>query len=589
MQEIAFDQKRIRLFVLLAWLGLLPVLVLVYYPALHGPFLLDDGAGIVGNSEFRSFNFHNVIMLFRNHADTRAYDHHAVPALVSMIDHAWAGVDPFGYHLTNLAIHWVNCGAVLVLFLLVWRSVAGETGRQAIWMGAALMALWAVHPFSTMSVAYITCRTESLMTLFYLLALIAFLSGWEWSSIPLGVAAILSKEVAVTLPGAILMVDWARGGVGIVPTLLGRWRYYAGLTTVWLVMIAYHLRGGRRQQVGGDDLPLASVAEYFKVECGVIAGYVGKLVWPVKLQFYPYYRAVNEWQQWVPQLAVILIYLGIALYLLRRSRWLAVTMLFPMLVLLPTSTFIPIPLEPAMDYRMYLPSAALLGLFVAALWRWVPSIWARTAVVVALALPLAAVSHMRSRDYETALKLNEQQISVDPRSLTGLEGLTGALASKGLNDRATASGWKLVDYSLEEKNREFAGRGFNLLGNIENERRNYPAARDYFKRAIEISGSNAARLSLANVLVIRYELTEADKILGELLSMTPDHPEAMMLLYESKMSAKNYDEAGRILEKFLSLYPERSEEMDVQKTRLMHMKRKQAEGGEPLLKERPRP
>ena len=114
MQEIAFDQKRIRLFVLLAWLGLLPVLVLVYYPALHGPFLLDDGAGIVGNSEFRSFNFHNVIMLFRNHADTRAYDHHAVPALVSMIDHAWAGVDPFGYHLTNLAIHWVNCGAVLV-------------------------------------------------------------------------------------------------------------------------------------------------------------------------------------------------------------------------------------------------------------------------------------------------------------------------------------------------------------------------------------------------------------------------------------------------------------------------------------------
>jgi len=580
---------RNRLFKLLAWLALLPVLVVVYYPALHGPFLLDDGAGIVGNSEFRSFSLKNLTMLVRGHADARAYDHHAIPGLVSMIDHAWSGVDPFGYHLTNLAIHWANCGLILLLFVAVWREVAADEGRLALWMGVCLMAIWAVHPFSTMPVAYITGRTESLTVMFYVLALLAFLRGWEWASIPLGVASILSKEVAVTLPGAILMVDWARGGVGIVPTLLRRWRYYTGLTIVWLVMIVYHLRGGRSQQIGSEGQVLAPVLVYFKVECGVIASYASKLFWPANLQFYPFYRPATELRQWVPQLAGLVVYLGIALYCLRRSRWLGITLLFPLLVLLPTSSFIPIPMEPAMEYRMYLPSAALIGLMVVGLWQRVSPMWARIAVVALVAVPLAVVSHLRSRDYETSVKLHEQQVSVDPKSLTGLEALAGGYRTMGFPDRAIAAAWKLVDYSLEDNNKEFAGRGFNALGNIESDRRNYAAARDYFKRATDIAGSNAAWLSLANVQVQLYELKDADVTLNRLLSTTPDHPEALLLLFESKISAKNYDEAEKILEKFLTLYPERREELDVQKTRLMHMKRKEADGGEPLMKERPKP
>lgn len=587
MQEIAVPNRN-RLFVLLAWLALLPVILVVYYPALHGPFLLDDGPGIVGNAEFRTFSFHNIMMLVRNHADTRTYDHHAIPGLVSMIDHAWAGVDPFGYHLTNLAIHWVNCGLILLLFLSIWRAVAPQAKQQALWMGMSLMAIWAVHPFSTMPIGYITCRTESLMVLFYVLAILAFLEGWEWTSIALGVASILSKEVAVTLPGAILMIDWARGGVGIVPTLLRKRRYYTNLTLVWLVMIAYHMRGGRRNQIGSDGLPLAHIFEYFKVECGVLASYARKLVWPSKLQFYPFYRPVTEWQDWVPQLIGLVLYLGIALYCLRRSRWLGVTLLFPLLVLLPTSTFIPIPIEPAMEYRMYLPSAALIGLFVVAIWRWLPPMWARVSLVAAVVLPLAVVSHLRSRDYETSVKLHEQQVSVDPRSLTGLEALAGGYSSLGFYDRAMGSAWKLVDYSLEEKNKEFAGRGFNLLGGIESERHNYPAARDYFRRAVEMAGSSAARLSLANMLVQLFELEEADKILLNVLAMTPDHPQALLLLFESKMSAKDYDGGEKILDRFFAYYPDRRAEFDVQKTRIMHLKRKTLEGGEPLVRPRPR-
>ncbi|WP_031499622.1 tetratricopeptide repeat protein [Bryobacter aggregatus] len=583
MEELAAPNRN-RLYILLAWLATLPLLLVVFYPALQAPFLLDDQVGIVNNSEFRSFSVHNLVMLFRGHADTRAYDHHAVPGFVSMVDHAWSGVDPFGYHLTNLFIHWANCGLILLFFVTVWKTIEKNLTLQGVLMGISLMTIWAVHPFSTMPVAYVTCRTESLMVFFYVLALLAFLRGWEWISIPLGVASILSKEVAVTLPGAILMVDWARSGVGIIPTLLQRMRYYIVLTSVWLLMIAYHLRGSRRTQIGAAGMPLAHPWEYFKTECGIIGDYFRKLFWPTKLQFYPFYRPVAQWQEWVPQLIGIVLYLCLAVYLLRKSRWLGIVLLFPLLVLLPTSTFIPIPYEPAMEYRMYLPGASFLALLVIGIWRWVRPTWARIALIAVVAIPLAVVSHLRTRDYETSLKLHEQQLTVDPQSLTALEAVTGSLFTAGMYDRATVTAWKLVDYALADKDKEFAGRGFNALGTIEASRRNYREARDFFQRAIEFADNNSARLSLASMQVELMELPEAEKLLRGILARTPDHPEATLLLYEAKMSAKDYDEGEKILDHFLTLYPERSAELEVQKTRVLHLKRKRAEGAAPLVR-----
>ena len=61
----------------------------------------------------------------------------------------------------------------------------------------------------------------------------------------------------------------------------------------------------------------------------------------------------------------------------------------------------------------------------------------------------------------------------------------------------------------------------------------------------------------------------------------------MLLSFESKMSGKDYPAAEKILDRFLELYPDRRAELDVQRTRLMHLKRKQAEGAEPLTRPAP--
>ncbi len=567
---------------LLAWLALLPLLIVVFYPAMSGSFLLDDSSGIQDNSDIRHVTVANLTKLFRGHSNVRAVDHHPVSALSFMIDYQIAGLDPGFYHVNNLIHHWVAAGAMMWLFLTIWgiwqvqkgRDPSGESG---FWMAAGLMFVWAVHPFATMPVGYIMCRQETLLVLFYVLSMTCLLRGWERASYFLAIPSFLCKEVAVTLPGALFLVDWAQGGLGVVETFRKRWQYYAVLTSTWLLICFYHLRGGRRNEIFAQGMPLATASEYFKVQCGVILTYFSKLFWPVKLMFYPYLRPVETWTEWVPGLAFLLVYIAVAIYCLRWSRWLAVTLIFPLLVLSPTSSVLPIPFEPSMEYRMYLPSVAIIGLLMIGLWRWVPKFWMRMGIVAAMVIPLAIVSNLRSRDYETPMKLYEKDYAVNPRSLNTLEGLTGIYLGAKRYDLATERAWKMIDWASADNNKDFVGRGFNFLGDIESQKKNLTEAKDFYQRAIAVNGNWGAKLNLAVAHLDLKEYADAEKLLTEYLKYTPDSPNAMLMLYETKLGEMKLDEAEKLFNQFTKLYPERTD-LDSQRTRLMILKRRQAEG-----------
>ncbi len=581
MEEISIPPPRSVSKPILAWLALLPLLIIVFYPAMSGSFLLDDSSGIQNNSEIRHVTLANLIKLVRGHNDVRAVDHHPVSALSFMIDYQWTGLDPGGFHVSNLIHHWIAAGLMMWLFLTIWRIWQTQSGRDqaepdAFWMASGLMFIWAIHPFATMPVAYIMCRQETLLVIFYVLSMTCLLRGWERASYFLAIPSFLCKEVAVTLPGALFLVDWAQGGVGVVETFRKRWQYYGVLTSTWLVICFYHLRGGRRNEIFADGTPLATSFGYFKAQCGVILSYFSKLFWPVKLQFYPYIRPVESWQEWVPGLIFLILYIAAAVYCLRWSRWLAVALIFPLLVLSPTSSVLPIPYEPAMEYRMYLPSVALIGLIMVALWRWVPKFWMRIAIVAMAVVPLAIVSHLRSRDYATPMKLYEHDFAVNPRGLTTLEGLSGIYLGAKRYDLATTRSWNLVDWAMADNNRDFIGRGFNFLGEIEFQKKNFGASKDFFQRAIAVNGNWAAKLNLAILYLELKELPEAEKLLLEYLDHAPDSPNAMLMLYETKLAAMKLDEAESLFDKFMQLYPDRTD-LDSQRTRLMILKRRVAD------------
>lgn len=203
-----------------AWVtGLLFFLlgVLAYANVFHAPFLLDDLTNIVENPFIRMESFSGSAIwqaLTCGLIPTRplAYFSFALNYLV----HGYALP---GYHIVNLAIH-ILTGFVFFLLLTRTMVLAGESREdrfpEAAFWGALL---WLLHPLQTNAVTYIVQRMTSMATLFYLLAIFLYVVGRTANSLRhrriiyscaaiAGMAALGSKEIAVTLPVAVVLYEW---------------------------------------------------------------------------------------------------------------------------------------------------------------------------------------------------------------------------------------------------------------------------------------------------------------------------------------------------------------------------------------------
>jgi len=87
------------------------------------------------------------------------------------------GMNPFGYHLTNVVLHSIN--ALLFYFLcvrLLVLAVRSSLPEREIFISAGFAALFfAVHPLRVESVAWLSDRHDILSCLFYLLAILLYI------------------------------------------------------------------------------------------------------------------------------------------------------------------------------------------------------------------------------------------------------------------------------------------------------------------------------------------------------------------------------------------------------------------------------
>ena len=119
-----------------------------------------------------------------------------------LLDRALWGESAAGYHAIGLALH---IGSVLLVLAMVSRLAPTRPG-VAFW--TALLFL--VHPIATESVTYVSGRATAAMAFFYLAAVNLHLRerrGWALAAF---VAALACKEIAITLPLALWLVDRSR-------------------------------------------------------------------------------------------------------------------------------------------------------------------------------------------------------------------------------------------------------------------------------------------------------------------------------------------------------------------------------------------
>ena len=129
-----------------------------------------------------------------------------------MLDCQLFGLQSGGHHAMNVAIHAANS----VLLFLILRLMTG-----AFWRSLIVAALFAWHPLHVESVAWIAERKDVLSTLFWMLTLWAYVryvgerkaggsiaSVYYVCAIVLFVLGLMSKAMVVTLPCALLLLDW---------------------------------------------------------------------------------------------------------------------------------------------------------------------------------------------------------------------------------------------------------------------------------------------------------------------------------------------------------------------------------------------
>jgi len=374
---------------------------LVFLPALGGQFLAwDDGTTLTGNTAYRGLGPSQLAWA----ATTTLMGHYMPLTWLSFaLTYVLAGMNPWAYHLGSLLLHALNASLVAWLAWTLIRAGLGVgADRAALAVGATVAGLaFGIHPLRAETVAWATDRGDVLCGAFYLLALLAYVRAVDTGSLrwrPWGglallgmIAALLSKEIAVTLPAALLVLDAypLRRPLSWAARLREKLPFLVLALLGAAVAVAARAAGARfstLEQYGiGARLAMAAYSLWY---------FVAATVWPAGLA--PYHEPPARVDLLAPRFpaAALAVLALTAVAVLLRRRWPAILAAWAayVVVLLPVSGLVHSGSHLVAERYGYLPGAALAlllsGLAAAALraGRAAPR---RRAAAVALALVLA--------------------------------------------------------------------------------------------------------------------------------------------------------------------------------------------------------
>src|SRR5262249_23436883 len=131
---------------------------------------------------------------------------HPLTWMSLQLDYEIYGLNPAGFHRTNLWLHAAN--GLLVFWVL--RALTGS-----VWRSAAVATLFVLHPLHAESVAWVAERKGLLSTFFGLAALAAYCAYVRRPGmiryllvVAAFVCSLLAKPMLVTLPGLFLLLDY---------------------------------------------------------------------------------------------------------------------------------------------------------------------------------------------------------------------------------------------------------------------------------------------------------------------------------------------------------------------------------------------
>ncbi|HVW21784.1 MAG TPA: tetratricopeptide repeat protein [Opitutaceae bacterium] len=422
-----------------------------YANSIAGSFFFDDRQSIAENPTLRHL-WRLGEVLTPNLGGGVTVNGRPILNLSLAVNYAISADAAWSYHLLNLGFHLL---AGLALFGLVRRTLElcrGQDfarGLDPVGFGLAVALLWTVHPLQTESVTYVVQRAESLMGLFYLATLYAFVRGaaaggragrtWLGLSVAACLLGMGTKEVMVTAPAMVLLYDRTFLAGSFAEAWRRRRAYYGALAATWILLaVLVAQTGGNRGGTVGFGVGVAWWA-YGLTQFQAVARYLQLALWPHPLVF-------EYGTFWVKRAGEVLPYALVVAPLALATLWALVrparfgsgarALGFAgawFFGILAPSSLMPGTIQMIVEHRAYLPLAAVLA---AAAWAAeralarAPAL-ARPAALALVALAFGFLTFRRNGLYRSEIALWADTVAKRPGNSVAQYNLGFALDQAG--------------------------------------------------------------------------------------------------------------------------------------------------------------
>jgi len=338
----------------------------LYLPALDASFVdWDDDVYLYANSNMGDLSFEFIKYAFTSVVHS---NYHPLTMLSYSLDHTIWGLQPRGYHLTNVLLHSLNTFLVVMLAFRIMSMLKKPDDGPAWPLVAACLTglMFGAHPIHVESVAWVSERKDVLYALFYLLGLLYYLRrglsspASQFILASLLALSLLSKPMAITFPLILLVLDyfplrriapqgWARTALALTKE------------KALLIFLCICSAFATMYSQGHAIKTLDSVYWYERLVSAARAlwFYLVKFAYPSGLA--PFYRIRIPLDLGPADAAGLVFLIALTLYCLRRAwkqrHWLAAWTVY-VITLLPVLGLIQVGKQGAADRYTYL---ALLG------------------------------------------------------------------------------------------------------------------------------------------------------------------------------------------------------------------------------------
>lgn len=412
------------LLVLLAY-----IIIGVFYPTITADFVnLDDNVMVLSNDYIKSFSFDHLKKIF-----TAPYYklYHPLVTVSFAFEYLFVKLDPFLYHIDNIALHIFN--TLLVFFILKRLS-------KSFLISYLTALIFAIHPIHVEAVSWISSRKDTLYSFFFLLSILLYMKVDDggknckkifWISVGSFLLSCLSKPTAVTLPLFLMLIDFCTKKMAF--KRFARYLPYIAISALFIyIAVHFHYSIEEKMIYTLFFKYVNFISAHFNI---MFYGY--KFLFPMNLSvLYPYFFGVHSMMPWYVLYSPFILYTTILFVFLslEYTKKIFFGFFFFFFALLPSSGVMPTGVSPVADRYAYL---AIIGLAYLAVelgyYLYKKSTYLKVAVVsfsVIIFGSWSYITYSRNIVWRDSINLMTEAINYAPES-AGHAYLTRGIIYKG--------------------------------------------------------------------------------------------------------------------------------------------------------------